>query len=331
MKRWTTGCEFGEVRSIATGFESGLVVTGHNTGSVSLTAPLAPGERIARKAWRIADGPAFAGFDEDEAAVWAAVGTTIQRIAVDGPAGSGDPHADAGFRVGTAEATVLCACVNADNGLFITGDDAGWISLWRHKEGKGQLWKRWQPGAEAEPWRLVASAGPHVVAARHNAEVYVFDVNGDNFEVRTLSNDTTNCRQVRSLACCSEGKHYYVGFSDGAVQRCAFADQQDENAFAGKLRGNERVVAHKNADGKRSAVDALTPVPGHPSIVVTGARDGLCCVDMTRPRAPKIRRLLSGVAVGGLAATSSALVISTPGGFASVPWEQVHTIPAAAP
>eukprot|EP01062_Namystynia_karyoxenos_P024993 TRINITY_DN19795_c0_g1_i1.p1 TRINITY_DN19795_c0_g1~~TRINITY_DN19795_c0_g1_i1.p1 ORF type:complete len:367 (+),score=127.77 TRINITY_DN19795_c0_g1_i1:106-1101(+) len=300
------------------GFGSGVVVTAHENGIVHVAAPAEPGKQAPQVVVRMGKGPAFAAYDEHDAAVWwaSAESGAVLRMPLQerGPEGLVVPR-----QVGTAKDSILAACFNDHHGLFITADRGGWITYWRCKQGEVSAWKQFQPPGEAEPWHLVDSVGDHVIACRHNPEVYVFDSTGTLLETRVLGNEQHNYRQIRALACAK--RDFFVAFNDGSVQVVPIADRAPDNSFTAAQRSvpGERVVVHRGVDCQgRCAVADMVIVPGTQSIITAGT-DGLYRVDVQER---KVFSALRGVDVRGLAATEDGLALLTAAGdLVRIPWE----------
>ncbi|KAJ9455600.1 hypothetical protein DIPPA_14534 [Diplonema papillatum] len=354
-----------KITSVDAGVRGEVIAVGYETGVVTVLAESGDDASVHHEVFAasLGQGPVFVGVDEAEAVLWAAVvDGRVYRLNL-AAVGREVNGAECDFvLVGEHDAEIMHACLNKDRGYFVTADSKGDIALWNTKTGDHIKQPRrvlTAPGRGR--WHLVASAGDHVVAVRRNPEVYVFDLAGGAHEVRTLcsavsvegSGEAVNVRQVRSLLCTEYG--FCVGFSDGSLQRVAFADRDRKNAFDPSVAAKKlsvRAVVHKAKPGARSKAPETrcpvrsialhrpqwhgerAPTKGEDGALhryLSAACSGLALTDLTRPAEPASKTVLGGVDVLHVVSTSSHAFLFTPVQLIKVPWPLLAPSPVSAP
>eukprot|EP01063_Lacrimia_lanifica_P016408 TRINITY_DN22978_c0_g1_i1.p1 TRINITY_DN22978_c0_g1~~TRINITY_DN22978_c0_g1_i1.p1 ORF type:complete len:325 (+),score=72.91 TRINITY_DN22978_c0_g1_i1:80-1054(+) len=303
------------VSSLSAGARGGVVAVGFTCGTVSVKA-FGTGDAGARHLAELVGaefgrGPVWVEVDEAEAVVWAAV--VDGRVFMLDLEAAGEEGAEFEL-IGKHEAEVYCACFNAERGYFITADAKGDIAVWNNKADAPQP-RRVMNTPTREKWHCVASHGTHVVAARHNPEVFVFDLSGAAHEVRSLTGDATvNPRQIRSLRCLPGS--FLVGYSDGSLQEREYAAASAHNPF--RAAGDTlRTVVHKT-DDVHHPLAHISSTPRTSSFVTSGG-DGVYRTDLSDPRRPNVKKLL-GAPVRAMAGTDIGLVLVAGGRLVEVPW-----------
>ena len=300
---------------------SGLVAIGYYSGVVRVisTRNVAYNTTVLQASF--GRGPVWAHIDEAEAKLWVAKVTgEVYLIDMHEAGVNGTDFKE----VGKHSADIYSACFNVERGYFITADAKGDIAAWNTRTDVAQP-RRVFSAPEREKWHVVASSNDHIIAARHNPEVFVFDLAGSAYEVRTLSRSEENTRQVRSLVA---AKTFFVaGFSDGAVQRVAFADRSKGNVFCQTSRQDVvRTIVHR-AEGKLFPVDSMVLVGDSSTkpVVVSVSGDGVYATDLSNPERPKVTRLLRAPA-NFVTSSSPHLMLASCGKLALI--DERVTLPA---
>ena len=316
------------VSSIDAGAQAGLVAVGFESGGVALYAAQQRGGAAGGDAPRVTlsllfhhqfggGGPCWVGLDEAEGRLWAAAVTgEVGSVLLEqvGRAGA------ALETVGRHACEVYAACLNRERGYFVTADAKGDIAVWNGRPDVEQP-RRVFNAPTTEKWHVLASAHSHIVAARHNPEVFVFDLAGAAYEVRTLSTSAHHTRQIRSLAV--SDAFFVAGYSDGCVQKVRLADVSAQNPFARSSRADAlRITVHADGGGGGSGGKLHHPVnslallsssggaKGRRDTVLSAGPDGFRSTDVTDPNAPGSRRLLEAPCSHVALLASSVVVVS---------------------
>eukprot|EP01060_Flectonema_neradi_P028222 TRINITY_DN37933_c0_g1_i1.p1 TRINITY_DN37933_c0_g1~~TRINITY_DN37933_c0_g1_i1.p1 ORF type:complete len:342 (+),score=70.14 TRINITY_DN37933_c0_g1_i1:64-1026(+) len=304
-----------KVSSLDSGTEGGITAIGYENGVVEVKG-IHNNELVTVLSANFGIGPCWVGMDESEAVIWVAVvdGRILSLNLTD--AGEiGDEFK----QVGKHEAEIMSATFNKERGYFVTADSKGDIAVWNTKTDVSQP-RRVFSAPESEPWHVLSTSGGHIAAARHNPEVFIFNLSGESHEVRTLTNSEVNNRQIRSIHCTQTS--YCVGFHDGSIQIIDFIENSSANAFRkSDWSENLRAIVHKNGK-QRYPVSSLTREPGSENPIISCGPDGLYATSMADPSAPVSENILKG-AFTNVAATQKYLLATTNSSIVYLPWDRM--------
>ena len=305
------------ITSLDCGLEGGITTIGYNNGVVEVKG-IHNKELVTLISANFNKGPCWVGMDESEAVVWVAV--VDGRVLSASLTSAGEVGED--FKlIGKHDSEIMTATYNKERGYFITADAKGDIAVWNSKTDVVQP-RRVFSATETEPWHVISTCGGHIAAARHNPEVFIFNLSGDAHEVRTLTNSDTNTRQIRSLNCTQSS--YVVGFHDGSVQLINFVESSGGNAFRRSDRNeNMRTIVHKNTK-QRFPVSSVVREPGCENPIFSCGPDGLFATSLVDPTCPISEKILSGDFTN-IAATHKYLVAVTNSSIVFLPWDGIVT------